>query len=430
MLARRHGPGRYSRNVEMLDVLLIAVTVLAYAIISEQLANWWITMPMVFVTAGAVFDATDAINLSLAIDVAAILAEVTLAIILFSDAVRMDIGRLRPNAGIPTRLLLIALPLSIVLGTMMNWLLLPGISLAAAGLIASVLAPTDAALGEAIVSEPTVPERIRDSLNVEAGLNDGLAVPAVLLFIDLTMGELDGGSAWARFLLRQIGGGVATGIIIGAGSAWLIGKARALGWTEALHGQIATLAVAVVTFAAAGELGVNEFIAAFVAGLAFGAVLDDSVAEHLDEYTTDTGVLLASISFFVFGNLFVVPAFESLSWQVALCAVGALTIGRMIPVAIATIGVGLATPTVAFLGWFGPRGLASIVFGILLLEEELEVGPQLFDVIALVVLASVFLHGLSATPGARRYGQWYTSMAPVEPDMPESVEVEVKRLRM
>ena len=128
-----------------------------------------------------------------------------------------------------------------------------------------------------------------------------------------------------------------------------------------------------------------------------------------DEYTTDSGTLLASIAFFVFGNLFIVPAIDSLDWRVAVCAVAALTVVRALPVAVAMTGLGLRPPTIAFLGWFGPRGLASILFGIILLEEGLDAGDELFDVIALTVLASVFLHGLTARPGAAAYGRWFAA---------------------
>ena len=410
------------------DILAIAIAVVVYALVSRRLARWWVTMPMVFVTAGAVMEMSGTVDLEVAIEQVSILAEVTLAVILFSDAVRMNVGRLRSEAGLPARLLLIGLPLTIAFGALVNWWLLPGLSFAAAALIASVLAPTDAALGEAIVSDRSVPVRVRDALNVEAGLNDGLAVPAVLLFIDLVNDDLDSQSEWSRFLVRQIGGGVALGLVGGAAIAWLVVMALRWRWIEPLFGQLATLATALALFLAAGEIDANQFIAAFVGGLAFGAVVRDDVADHLDEYTADTGELLATVAFFTFGNLFVAEAVRSLDWRIVVCALVLLTLGRMLPVAVATLGMGLRVPTVAFLGWFGPRGLASIVFGILLLEEELPDGDALFDVVALVVVASVFLHGITATPGAAAYGRWYAGHVE-SASMPEGIAMPASRLR-
>lgn len=409
----------------MLDVLVIAIGIVAYALVSHRLESWWVTMPMVFVAAGALMEVAGTVDLEVAIEQVSVLAEITLAVILFSDAVRMNVGRVRTEAALPARLLLVGLPLTIALGTLINWWILPGLSLAAAALIASVVAPTDAALGEAIVSDPSVPIRVRDALNVEAGLNDGLAVPAVLLFIGLVSDDLDSRDEWATFLVRQIGGGVALGLIAGGAIAWLLVVARRHHTIDPLFGQLATVATAVALFAAAGELDTNQFITAFVGGLAFGSVLDDTVAARLDEFTADTGVLLASVAFFTFGNLFVADALGSLDLRIIVCALLLLTVGRMLPVAIATLGMDLRRPTIGFLGWFGPRGLASIVFGILLLEEELPGGDELFDVVALVVVASVFLHGLTATPGAKAYGRWYEHRD--DPSMPESVELSTHR---
>lgn len=411
----------------MVDGLVVASVVLAYALVSRQLESWWVSMPMVFVAAGALFQFTGTVELEYAVESVSHLAEFTLAIILFGDAVRMNVGRVRADVGLPARLLLISLPLTIVAGALVNWWILPGLSLAAAALVASIVAPTDAALGEAIVSDPAVPPRIRDALNVEAGLNDGMVVPAVLIFMDLTSGELDSSQDWATFIVRQIGGGVALGVVAGLVVALALRAARAHNWMDPLYGKLATLSTAVATFLLAGELDVNQFIAVFVGGLAFGAALDDAVADELDEYTADTGVLLATAAFFVFGNLFVADALGSLSWHVFVAAVLLLTVCRVVPVAISTIGLGLHPRTILFVGWFGPRGLASIVFGIMLLEEQLAVSQALFEIVALVVVLSVFLHGLSATPGAAAYGRWYRAAHP-ERVASESVPVELRRI--
>ncbi|MDJ0767530.1 MAG: cation:proton antiporter [Ilumatobacter sp.] len=408
------------------DVLTVAVCIVGYALICRRVSAWWVTMPIVFVALGVATDALEIVELDIAIDEVAILAEVTLAVILFADAVRMNVNELRRGAELPLRLLLIGLPLTVAMSTVMTWWLL-GTTFWAAALIAAVLAPTDAAVGEAVVADPSVPQRIRQALNVEAGLNDGLIVPAFVLFAELTLDETRSGSEWAEFVIRQVGGGLVAGVVAGGLGAYVLGLAMRAGWTEGVYSQVGTLALAVATFVAATELDVNAFIAAFVAGLAFGTILDDETADHLDEYTADSGALLAMVAFFVFGNLFVIDAFDSTRWQVLVCAALALTAGRMIPVAIATSFTGLQRPTVAFLGWFGPRGLASIVFGVLLLEEELPDADDLFGVITLTVLASIVLHGLSASPGAAAYGRWYARHEAIP--MPESEPTIDRRLR-
>lgn len=412
------------------DAVVMAITIVLFALVSHRLERWWVTMPIVFVATGAALDLTDVIRLDVATGQVGVLAEVALAVILFGDAVRMNVPDLRRHAQLPARLLLIGLPLTIALGALVTWIVLDGLTFWAAMLVAAVLAPTDAAVGEAIVTDESVPLRIRQALNVEAGLNDGLVVPVVVLCLELLRDDLRSGGDWIRFLVEQIGGGALIGSIVGGLGALALRRSRSLGWIDGLYGQIATLALAVVAFATALQLEWNGFIAAFVAGLAFGAVLDDRTADHLDEYTSDSGVLLAMLSFFVFGNLFIRPAFDHLSVGVVVCALAALTIGRMIPVVIATSFMGLRLPTIGFVGWFGPRGLASIVFGILLLEEELDGADQLFGVIALTVLASVVLHGLSATPLAAAYGRWYSGMAHEHAAMAETrpvVEVRARR---
>ncbi len=413
------------------EVCIVAAVLLAFSLVSRRTSKLPVTMPMVLVAAGAVSEATGAVTLDTEIGAVVLIAEVTLAVILFGDAVRINVSALRNDAGLPGRLLLVGLPISVALGTVMTAALLTDLSWAEAALVAAILSPTDAALGTAVVSDEAVPLRVRQGLNVESGLNDGMVLPAVLLFIALSTDEETTAGFWGRFVLRQVGLGVVVGLAIGAGGAWLLTKALDRNWVEGIYAQLGTLCVAVLAFAGALAAESNGFIAAFIAGLAFGHIADDETAEHLDEYTEDTGQLLAAVAFFLFGNLFVSDALDSTTVWVVLCALGTLTIGRIIPVWIALTGMGAAWPTRLFIGWFGPRGLASIAFGLLLLEEEsLEGAEELFAVIALVVLASVVLHGASASWGARRYGRWFATMTDDELDeMPEAMPVIPRRNR-
>ncbi len=413
------------------EVCVLAGALFAYALVSRRTDGWPVSMPMVLVAAGAISDATGLVSLGTEVEGVALLAEVTLAVILFGDAVRINLTALHRDVGLPGRLLFIGLPLSVALGTAMTALLLTDLSLVEAALVAAILSPTDAALGAAVVSDESVPLRVRQGLNVESGLNDGMVLPAVLLFLAISTNEETATGFWAQFVLRQVGLGVLMGVAVGAVGAWLLTRALDRNWVAGIYAQLATLAVAALAFAGSVAADGNGFIAAFVAGLAFGQVCDEETAEHLDEYTEDTGQLLAVGAFFVFGNLFVNDALEAVTVWVVVCAIGTLTIARIIPVWIALTGTGAAWPTRLFIGWFGPRGLASIAFGLLLLEEESLAGAdELFAVVALVVLASVVLHGASAAWGAQQYGRWFATMTEEElEEMPEAMPVETSRNR-
>lgn len=413
------------------QIALIGAAIVLFSLVSRRLGRTPITMPMTFVFAGWATYATGLVELEFELEAIVLLSEVTLAVILFGDAVRLNTSALRKDFVLPARLLGIGLPLSIALGTVMVTVLIPAFSLAEAALVAAILAPTDAALGQAVVEDASVPLRIRQALNVESGLNDGLALPAVLLFVALAAGEEASAGFWGRFVLEQIGLGILVGVAVGSGAGWILHKARDGGWVDGVYAQLATLSVAITTFAFAISVGANGFLATFVAGLAYGTVIPDQVADLIDEYTEDTGRLLAVIAFFVFGNILVAEYLGSPSLAVIVCAALSLTVGRLLPVALALIGLRPAPPTLLFLGWFGPRGLASILFGLLLLEEDLAAADDLFGIISWTVMGSVVLHGATASWGARRYGRWWAEMADEEGIelMVEAKEVEVTRPR-
>ncbi|MAT06034.1 MAG: sodium:proton exchanger [Acidimicrobiaceae bacterium] len=416
------------------DIALIAGAIVLFALVSRKVSTLPLTMPMVFVALGALTDAVGLVELGVETEGVAVLGEITLAIILFGDAARMDVRSLRREVALPARLLGVGLPLTVLLGTFLFIVLIPGLSGWEAALVAAILAPTDAALGQAVVEDRSVPKWVREGLNVESGLNDGLAVPAVLLFIALSTGEETDAGFWARFVFEQIGFGVLVGVGCGLIGGGLLVRAHRHGLVQGIYAQLATLALAVLAFTGAELAGANGFIAAFTAGLSFGAATGSDLAERFDEYTEDTGRLLAIASFFVFGNLFVVEAVGNTTVAIVGCAVLALTIMRMAPVAVAMTGMGAAPQTKLFIGWFGPRGLASMLFGLQLLEESvaesLPANEELFAIIAWTVVASVVAHGASATWGAKRYGAWYAAMPEHEVvGMPESTEVRDGRVR-
>ncbi len=393
------------------DVALVGALVVAFALISRVSASWPLTMPMVFVGVGALLSATGVLEVEAEFGAVGVVAEVALAVILFSDAVRIDLRQLRREALIPVRLLFVGLPLSILLGTVINSALFPGIPLVEVALLAAILAPTDAALGAAVVEDRDVPLRERLSLNVESGLNDGLAVPVVtVLTVIAVTGSTSVSDAVAE-TLEKIGFGIGTGIVLGYLAITLLGAARSRGWSDGRYEQIATFAVPIMAYTASEALGGSGFLAAFAAGLTFGAVGSARQHDpgHLGEFTEDAAQLLGIAAFFVFGNLFVGQALGVYGPAVWICALASLTVVRLVPVWISQLGTGWRWPTVAFVGWFGPRGLASIVFGVVLLEDAAELqsnAADLLGVITLTVTASVVLHGTTAAWGARTYGRW------------------------
>jgi len=409
------------------SIAVVAGTILLFALVSKRIEPTIISGPMVFVAVGLVVGpkVTDLADLGLEIEAVELVGEVTLAVLLFADASRINVRQLRREYMLPARLLGIGLPLTVAMGTGALYLLIEGVGIWEAALIAAILTPTDAALGQEVVTDQVVPSRIRQGLTVESGLNDGLIVPAVALFLALSAGGEDVGDAgfWAQFVFEQIGIGLAVGLAVGAVGAVALNSARRRDWVEGVYAQLATFALAIASLTIAIELGGNGFISAFVGGLTFGGIAQR--AHHLGEFTEDAAQLAAAVSFFLFGNILLGPAIREVSFAIIVCALAALTIMRVLPVAIALLGSGAARETQLFVGWFGPRGLASILFGLILLEEEIERGPELFAVVAWTVALSVLLHGATAAWGARRYGQWWDDMSDDEKEsMPEGLDMD------
>ncbi len=404
-------------------VAVLAIALVVYAVVSRRILPWPLTMPMVFVAFGILASVSGLLTLQIGEAGIELLAELALGVILFSDASRIKLRSLRRHGSLPARLLLVGLPVTVGLGAAGVALLLPSLSVAEAALVAAILAPTDAALGQAVVEDETVPLRVRQTLNVESGLNDGLALPAVLAFLAVAAGETPTAGEWLGFALRAVGLGVVVGAAVGLLGGAVLLWAERRGWLLGLYAQLATLALALLAYSAATLVGGNGFVAAFVAGLAFGARTHGTPGDSWGEYTEDTGQLLAALSFFVFGNLLVVTYATGLTWQIALYALLALVVVRPAAVAVALVGAHLRPLTVGFLGWFGPRGLASILFGLLVLEEQLVGADELFGLITWTVLASVVLHGATAATGARRYGAWYQSAVAEQEDMHEARQV-------
>jgi sodium/hydrogen antiporter len=415
------------------SLAFVAAALLGVAAISKRLAGTPVTPAMLFVAIGLLAgpELLGGIDLSSTSSTVRMLAEATLALVLFADASRIDLDQLRRAAGVPLRLLGVGLPLTIGLGAIVAVAVLDELSLAEALILAVVLAPTDAALGQAVVVHPRVPPRIRQGLNIESGLNDGICVPllfAAVAFADVES-EISGGRSAATLLLEEIGFGVLGGIAAGALIALIVVQA---GRRELIAGpwkQVIPAAGAALAYGVAAALDGSGFIAAFVAGVVFRLALGRD-PEELNRLTEEVGDVLNGATFVLFGAVLLGPALEELSWSVVLYGVLSLTLVRLLPVAIAMLGSGARRPTVAFLGWFGPRGLASIVFVVIVIEEsQLPRESLLVLTIYLTVGLSVLAHGVTAAPLADRYARWY-QRHPREAAPPmETVPAQVTRAR-
>jgi NhaP-type Na+/H+ or K+/H+ antiporter len=410
-----------------------ALVLMGYAAISGRLGSTPVTQAMVFVAVGLLAGnpALELIEADAAGQFVRHLAEATLALVLFTDAVRVRLGRLRRESLVPARLLGIGLPLTIVAGTLAGLALLPGLDLWTAAALATMLAPTDAALGLPVVSNRRLPSRIRQGLNVESGLNDGVCVPLLIIF--LTIAEAEEGAAHVeplRVIMEEIGFGAVAGLAAGALGAWVLRGFAARGWMEGTWKQINAVVTPVMAYMVAVALGGSGFIAAFVAGIVFRAVAGGQ-AEATTHLAEESGELLNAVTFLLFGAVLLGPALGDVDWRLVAYAVLSLTVVRLLPVALAMVGTGLRRVTVGFLGWFGPRGLASIVFVLLLLEEtELPQRSLLLASVTVTVALSVYAHGLTAWPGANRYADWYDAHAQEHPAMPESAPVPERRARV
>ena len=410
----------------------IAVALLAFAAVSGRVDGTPLTPAIAFVAFGLLVgpEALGLLEPSSHGESVKLLAEATLTVVLFADASRIDLRALRREIAIPARLLGIGLPLTLVVGLAAGVALLGDLAWPEALLLAVILAPTDAALGQAVVTFPRLPSRIRQGLNVESGLNDGICVP--ILLVALAVAEAEEGAigdgAAVRLVAEQIGYGLVAGAIAGAIAAAVVVTARRRAGADAAWLQIGPVAGAALAYGIATPIGGSGFIAAFVGGVVFGGSLHGR-AEETAQMLEEAGAALGAVTFVVFGAVLLGPSLGHVTFAIAAYAVLSLTLVRMLPVAIALIGIGARRPTVGFLGWFGPRGLASIVFAILLAEEsDLANEETILVTVFLTVGLSVLAHGLTAAPLARRYASWFEAI-PKDRAPAEAVEVRDTRWR-
>ena len=397
----------------------VALGFLLFGLASRRLAGSFVTGPLLFSGFGLAVGpmGLGLVQLEPTNEFIHTLAEITLIIVLFADAARIDLGRLRRDHNLPVRMLAFGMPLGIALTTLCALILFDALSFWEAALLAAILAPTDAALGQAVVSSDLVPTRIRQALNVESGLNDGIALPLVLVFASLASAMEAGPdfSDWIVFGLTQVTLGPLAGIVVGILGGLAVRRAYRMNWMNQQAEGIIALAIAFLAFASAEVIHGNGFIAAFVAGLCFGNTLEHRCL-FLYEFAEAEGLFLILMTFFIFGGAMLPVALSQVDIRYLLMAILSLTVLRILPVWASLLGSGTPGKTAAFLGWFGPRGLASVLF-VLLILEELDMGGRevIYTAAMTTVMLSVVLHGITAGPGAR----WYAGTTAEDSESPE-----------
>jgi len=414
------------------DIRLLAVGATAigiYALVSGRLSRSIMTGPMFFAAVGVVVVAVGVGEEPTGdvAGVAQVALEMTLALVLFTDAMATNIASWREEGKLPSRLLVPGMPLIILAGAIIAAGVFPELDLVGAAVVATILAPTDAALGKPVVSNTRVPVRIREALNIESGLNDGIALPFLLFFI--AIGEAEEGANLGSLLLTAIGVAVVVGLAIGWVSARLIIASSERGWIVPMWRQIAVVVVPVVAYVVADELGGSGFIATFVGGLTFGRLVVASYPD-IGNFAEDLAEVLTMVAFMIFGALLLQPRFGEFTWEMLAYAFLSLTLVRMLPVAISMIGTHLRPPTLLYMGWFGPRGLASLIFAAIVIEEvDIPATDLMVNIVILTVALSILLHGITAYSGSNAYADWYEQQEDDHDEMHESKDVETTQQR-
>lgn len=394
------------------NILVVALAVLAFGVLAGRLSGTSVTMPMVFTAAGLLLGSSvlGVLDLGVGSGVVSALAEATLVVVLFTDASRMELRTVLREHSLALRLLVLGLPLAIAVGLGAGALLLPAIPLASLVVLAVVLAPTDAALGQAFVSDKAVPARIRQTLNVESGLNDGLAVPFLTVALDIALRQTSSPASYVGLLLQLVG----LGILVGIATGWLGGKllerSAARGWATPTTQRLSTVALAAIAWAGAEAVGGNGFVAAFTAGLVVGTTAR-SLLPRTQEFSETEGQLLTLVTFLLFGSVVLGDVLPEIDGPVVAYAVVSLVLVRPAAVALSLVGSGVRARTVGFIGWAGPRGLASIVYAVIVADSAgLPGAREVFVVASTTILLSIAAHGVTAAPLSARYGAWMASV--------------------
>ncbi len=420
--------------MEHIALIAILLTVLAAAAISRRIDGSIITLPIVYTGLGLLIGSAGLgfVEIGLNNEFLIIVVELTLVLVLASDATRINTRILSRDHDLPLRLLGIGLPLTMILGAVLAYFMFGRLGFWSAAILAIVLAPTDASLGQAVVSNPRVPMRIRQALNVESGLNDGIAMPFLLLAIDMALAKGEGQPAGGFVLSAstQIVLGIAVGIAVGWVGAIFLNWGRRSGWISSSFHKISFIALVLLAYFGAEIAGGNGFIAAFCMGLAVGRITDSSLNHEIEEHTEVEVEALIMLTFILFGAVLLPLALDNFTAPIVLYALLSLTLVRMLPVGISLLRSGVTPVTSIFIGWFGPRGTASILYIFTVLDaESLFSADLIYDIVMITVFFSVILHGVTAAPASNRYGKIMANEARVPSDAMEHEAVPEMKLR-
>lgn len=419
--------------MESLTLGILAFALLGFGLVSGRISKTVVTPPMVFVCVGMLFGngGLNLLHINLSDHIIEVFAELTLILVLFTDASRIHLRSLRREHLLPLRLLLIGLPLTIILGTLVAQMIFPQLGLWEAAVIAAILAPTDAALGLAVISNKNVPIRMRQTINVESGLNDGIMLPVLLFILSCASvaGHTDSVGHWVRFTALQLTLGPLVGIAVGFVGGKAVEIASRRGWMNHTFQDLAVIGLSFLAYAGADLVGGNGFLAAFIAGLTLGNS-SRSICTCLYEFGEAEGQLMSLIVFMIFGAVMVPRVLDNLQGSFFIYAFISLTLIRMLPVWASLLGSKLRTISVLFLGWFGPRGLASIIFALLVVGNyDLLHAQMVLNIVIVTVFCSIFAHGMTAYPFAKRYAA-RAERFKEQPDVAEHQQVSEMPLRI
>jgi len=387
------------------NVAVMVLFAFVYSVIAGRVERSAVTGPIIFIAFGLIAGpyGFGFLNMDIQDVELRVVADFTLALVLFIDAANADLGVLRAHSKIPRRMLLIGLPLCIALGSAAGIVIFPEISFYEICILATMLAATDAALGKGVVSNKAVPARIREGLNAESGLNDGMCVPVLLVFLALATGsgDEDGGTALALELVaREIGIGLAVAVVLTLIGVQLMAMSLRRGWFTEIWAQIPVVTLALACFTTAQTLHGSGYIAAFVGGLLFGHFAKEET-HKLVMAGEGIAELLAMLTWLIFGAAVIGQAWAGMTADVVIYSLLSLTVIRMLPNVIALAGTGEKLETKLFLAWFGPRGLASIVFFIIVASANLPSESVLEHVVVCTITLCIVAHGVTANAWAR-----------------------------
>lgn len=396
--------------MESYTLVFILVGTLLVATVSKRIRGTVISLPMIYTLFGlaVAFLFPDLVSLQYNSPIVKTIAELTLVLVLASDSSRIKLKNLSRYHDLSIRMLLLGLPLTFVAGTLVGALIFTGSNIWLLAILAVALAPIDSSLAESSVDNPNVPMRIRQTLNVEGGMDDGITLPFILLFISLAVSTEIGGKtgSFLLFTAQKIGFGIIAGLIMGYLAARYISWGDKSGWISSQFQKIAWLALVLLTYGAAEAIGGNGFIAAFFFGIISGNTIEKPESNRLHRFAEVENTLLMMLTFMFYGAVMLFPALQHINIEMIIYAILSLTLARMLPVAISLIGTKLRLESVLYLGWFGPRGIASILYVYTILQVEgIDRQEMIFSLVMITIFFSVLMHGISAVPLTNRYAR-------------------------